>query len=429
MRSTECDFARKIAPAVAAVLLACSETNSSTTESGGGTLIPWNADLVRVSAQDSLFAATVVGLTDVELVRGSGEDLRIEVLASPPIADASAACPTRSPVSLASGNFDQLDEDELLVQDPCGSWVSDVASGVPQSLATIDALPAHPYGETVLLDDRSLLAFADLAFESLSVADPTAGIVTDTPLEGWAPPAVTRPIAASSGITAENELLLQRKEAIVVVPVNDDRALAWDQKRTLTQEYQRPYVAPFAAYDSLTPVRTTACGAAALGVGIFDAEAGEVPRRAQLLRLSELSGDSYISEELPIAEDVLTLGAVTLPWADALLAGIISRRQGVYYFAALALRDCTTWTELGEIEIDFDVRTAPMPPSFGGGNFIRTDHIKLVTVVDEATRSVRFYHYDGYSIRVLRVDTIDDGATLTETLVPVHARREDLAGG
>ncbi len=415
--------------AVVALLLGCGEPNESTADVGGGTLIPWNTELVRVSAGDALFAATVVGLTDVEVVRGSGEDVRVEVLAAPPIANASDACPTRSPVSLASGDFDQSDEDEVLVQDPCGSWVSDVASGVPQSVPTVDALVAQMYGETVQLDDRSLLALGGLPFALLTMVDAKTGTASDTLLERWEPPSVTRAFVASSGITAEHELLLQRREALFVVPINDQHALDWDKQRVLTQTYQRPYTLPFAAYDSLTPFRTTTCGPAALGIGVFDAPDVEIPRRAQLLRLNELTGETYVAEDLPVAEDVVTLSPVALPWTDDVLVGVVSRREGMYYFAALALQGCTTWAELGEFEIDFDIRTAPMPASWGGGNFARTDHVMLVPVVDEAAHSVRFYHYDGYSIRVLRVDSSDAGAALNETIVPVHAKREDLAGG
>jgi hypothetical protein len=246
------------------------------------------------------------------------------------------------------------------------------------------------------------------------------------------PVRVTRLFVASGGSAAERELVVQRNEYLLLIPVDDAGELRRDREVRLSQRYERPYLRPFSAYDQLTEIQLSGCESSALGIPLLRDGSGPLPRRLHALVLGQEAAarTEYSTVELSVPPEVLTFAVANTTNDPSVrqVVGVVRRDGDTHVFSLLGRSRCDVWTELAQMEIDFDIATPPSP-GWGSVKMVpRTDHIMLIARVDKTGSNVEFYHYDGYAVRIVRA--LYDGAwKLEQRVVRIHETRTDLTIG
>jgi hypothetical protein len=325
--------------------------------------------------------------------------------------------------------MDGANGNDLVVQDPCGSWIALRGSDggyTAQRSTLIDNVGPVLYME--VLHEGALLAMGN--YDVLSFLKPSNGQTALLQLPGVPLNLqVTRlfvPLRASNGGLT---LLAQRGNGLVLVTVSDTGTIRAESGILMRQLYASPYLAPFEGYNQLTDVSLENCPVVAVGVGIFSATAGRVPRRLQALVLDDgaISDGAYTASDFGEVNDVLAVAVTEAPETSEFLQllGIIHDVDGEHRFSILGRSGCDDWIHLDSQSIEFEYRTPPSPAWGEVKNVPPTGHVILVGTLRQDEGGVDFYHYDGYDVRVVEVDALS--WQIVQRFHRVHDDRSDLS--
>jgi hypothetical protein len=371
----------------------------------------------------------VLGLSDVEILEEQPTgDFTAAAVPAPPI-DAGTA---RIPIGLAASDVTGDGIEDILVMDTVGNWL---ARGVVDgTFAATDVDPRM----------RSFLATPELAF--LSPGDGGDVLVgsligsfeveTRAPGAAWAEPVnvavpwpwidttVSPQFVAIEPVGGDSQLVVAGAARLNLFDMSRGVHGSITNLGALTQAAVfAPYVAPFDAFDHLQMLSLAGCDASAVGVGVFANNPAGVPR--QLERLA-LSSTTYTIREISTPFDVISVGVVDGPDADAIV-GVIGEQGSSSVFAAYRVSDCDTWTPLGTVPTDFAWRSpSPEVP--------KTDGVQMFGVQTMApaadANQYRFLHYDGYDVRVWDIEVTNAQppiASFSFKKMSIHGERKDLA--
>lgn len=396
---------------------------------GGGTFIPWNSQSVLVGS--GTLAAAVTGLSTVEVIAVAESSVEVREVIADQEGLTASNCGPREPMALALADMDGSGDADLVVQDPCGSWVAERDSGGmyrPSRSALVDAVGASLY--MAPLRRGAVLVLGN--FDVLSVLEPGKHRIASIGLPGVPLSLrVTRlfvPIADFENGDSTT-LLVQRKDGLVIIPVLNDALLQGEPGPVLEQHYERPYVRPFEAYDQLTDMSISGCPEMALGVGIFNVESGDVPRRLQAILLDDAARSSgkYTATDFPNVQNVLAIAMSDAPAESRFLQllAVIHTEKDAHLFSLLGRTGCAEWSTLSTRDIDFDIRSPPSPAWGEVANVPVTEYVVLVGALREDLRTVEFYHYDGYDLRVMSANA--QTWEITQRIERLHDERDDLS--
>jgi hypothetical protein len=421
------------------------------TTSGGGTSFYRRNSMVLVSDPGAALvriAAQVFGLSTVEILTEHEDGSFDPAALSPPAGVASGAQAPIVPLALASVDVDLDGTNELLVASSLGYWFwSRGADGVYFTGAT-DALTS-----ALTNLDGALGGVSECLETGGPPTLPTVAVFCDggdfytagdrsteweAPVQNHLPSWRFHNLILASNRTltlpaAENEpasLVYQSSVDLRLVRYawSADGGLAPLGAMTQTP-LTPPYVQPFDGFDHLASLNIAGCPPSAVGVGIFNSAVRGAPRQLQQLRVT--GATTYVTEEIPTTFDVTTVVVVTAGDSDAVVAAI-----GPSNFVAYRVTSCDQWTVIAAGQTDFDWR-APPAPSFGasGPTVPKTNGVQVLgtrsTDVGAAgdLEHLRFFHYDGYDLRVWEVDIVSaqaGGGTLSFRKIPIHMDRDDI---
>jgi hypothetical protein len=406
-----------LALALAAAHTACADAQDDEVHFGGGPTVYRNYDL-RPLTDDGLIAAAIVGLSTVETLRVT-DDLPV---ATPVVApDAEPAC-DRMPVAVVPGDYDGDGVSDLWAHEACGgNWIS-TGPAYPSGLASAGLVPTDP-GPYEFVD------YFDTPEGAIVLGGVThAAYMLRRTGSMWSE-AAWLSIPAFVGVRVANlwapmnlsgmvpEFLFQGHETLyVVTALASELVIA----RTLTQVLEAPFVQPFAAFDHLVALDSTACPGVALGIGVFQAEAGDIPRRIQMVRLDDIT---YRVSEPPMGLDSVITFSVVRTDDGTLLVGALGRRDDQHIFALGALEQCEELAILAELEIEFHPKTPPLPKGYDRSSILLTDAVRFVPFATAGRAT--FAHYDGYDLRVVEAQQTGFGWQLEERHHEIHSQRND----
>jgi hypothetical protein len=388
------------------------------------------------------FVAAITGLSNVEVLQevdGGFSSIAI----TPPVMspeDAGVTCPARTPFGLAMSDVDGDGNQDAIVLDPCGgNWVAlevnggfkgvDWASVLPPITAKMPFISAFSWGKNqgsgaILNSSQSggYFLLRDPAGEWQS--GPWFVLRFPTLLERVTDLLLAMPPALNPSPEVQ-DLIFQGEGQFEVVELSGGYS-NFDAlfQGTLSRGFKTPYLTAFSALDHLASFGSSTCGAIAAGVGVFDSQAGKVPRRLQLLKLGDLQGAAPV--EVAPDFDVTTFAFVGGE-TDEVLVGVIGNREGQDVFWLGRLAECERLEELAELPIEFDWRT-PRTPGFGDTMYLqKTNGVKLLAARPDGQGNQRFVHYDGFDVRIFRASNVAGTWRLNEERYAIHADRLDLA--
>jgi hypothetical protein len=402
-------------------------SHSGTVQQGAGTLVYPNVDLRVFPAKSPTtfaFAASVVGLTTVEVIREQNAIFKATPLTAPTVAD----CPARTPVAIAIADADLDGHPDALVFDPCGNWIAlNIDSDPVVGSAWSDVLPAmttYPFLDLLQWPDQQhIFGAADLGGSLITLSDSrwTGPETVELPIFGTQATAL---FAKASGLTSagSEDILAQGHQQMAALPVSTDGTVG--DPTVLKQSLQPPYLVPFDGFDALATVTDAACGTFALGVGILSPYSGSFPRTVQLLKFGQ--GTFGTTEIATGYDDITTIAVVPRAAEGDAMVGVYGTRGGDTIFGLWQVTQCSEATELAETPIEFDWRT-PSAPGFGsnGPNVPKTNGVKIAAAV--VGDGLEFVHYDGFDVRVVRASSSTGGWDLTEEKHVIHEDRQDLS--
>jgi hypothetical protein len=123
-------------------------------------------------------------------------------------------------------------------------------------------------------------------------------------------------------------------------------------------------------------------------------------------------------------DDVTTFSVFSMEDGTSLI-GALGKRAGQQVFVLGALNGCGEVETLAELELEFDVRTPPLPKGYDQSFVPLTDAIELVPLAIE--RKVYFSHYDGFDLRVVMAQESDSGWQVEERRHEIHSKRNDTS--
>lgn len=405
-----------MALALAAAHPACTNARDTSKTFGGGPTVYRNYDL-RPMTPDGLMAAAVIGFSTVETLRVTDE----MPAAAPVVAPVTKPPCDGMPVAIVPGDYDADGVLDLWTQEPCGNWIStgpDYRLGVMSAaLLPTDPGPYEYVDYFDILDGAIVLGgathFAYMLRRAGSVWSEPAWLQMPSPVavrvtNVWVPLNVSDKVP---------EFLFQGHEMLRVVKASESEPIV---ARDLAQSVEPPYLQPFAAFDHLTALDPKVCPAVVLGIGVFVDRAGKQPRRLQVLHLDDTS---YRVAEPPIWLDDVTTFSVLVMADGTLLVGALGRRGDRSFFVLGALEDCAEFETLAELEIEFDVRTPPLPEWYEESLVPLTEAVSLVPFAN--LNRAYFAHYDGFDLRVVAAEQNESGWQLEERRHEIHSKRSD----
>jgi len=420
-----------------AMLLAngCSASSSASPPSKGevitrvGTLIYANNDLQKISLPTApvAFVSRTVGLTTVELIQSSANGFRASEISAPPVDN---GCNEHEPVALAVGHMNDDRFEDVLVSDPCGSWVAfGSANGDFTAVPWSNVLPPIPAFPFLMAFEtsagHSVLTGTGGGFEQfLRVDGVSSAVWVGLPNPTLSALQVTNLMFRSDDTSSnsKHQLIVQGYRRMVRFSLDHGRE-GIDATRgvILNQSLQRGYFQPFEAFDHIANLGIPACPGIALGVGLVASNPGtQFPRRLQRLLIHS---ESFDTEDLPINLDAVTsLSILPRPTEADALVFVVGQQNGKAV-ASLWVHDCNSIRELSRFPIEFDWRT-PHATVFGPGGIPRTNGVKFVA--QNLGTEVEFLHYDGYDVRAFRFKEEVLNWTGVEEKYNVHMAREDV---
>jgi hypothetical protein len=385
---------------------------------GGGPL--FHARTTLRTLEHDQHAALITGLSGIDILHASGWEA-VSVRHPQP------EC-VGYPVAMTAGEISGDGALDVLVMDAgCGNWVISAAATAGEPLPWEALLPPAPTTRTVHVEDFDAdgadeIVLADAA--SLTVLERSTGVwqMHSRALPGPGADFMrTMRFTIPFRDTRDDRpgALIQRGvgafEFLPLSPGSPDYILEPEpMSQGLTE-----YVKPFEAYDHLTALRFAGCSVFALGIGLFDAAAGEVPRRIQLL---ERSSDGFLATTLPTLVNPTTFAVAQHPTEPRALLAAIEARPGGDRLEVGELSECRGYETWSVYDIDLDFRTVDSPAGFDEPRLSETAGIELAA--SREGDELRLLHYDGFSARqfVRRAS-----GSLESTIVPIHGSRDDTA--
>jgi hypothetical protein len=398
-------------------------------------LIYPNVDLVQFRGESAprAFAAVVIGLSTVEVLKVGDDAWESEALCPP----TSAGCSSEqcAPVALALADVDLDSKDDLLVFDTdCGNWIAPDISGPSRTTLPWDQLmPELGPDYTLFVQDIDSNGVDEVVAanpDRVSVAAHNDGWhVSYGYPTGWPRMDHMRTtrlaLAISRASSGERLLALQRGSLMQVYPFE------WDQDEILGQpelwqqenlEYEKPY----SGFDHFTEISLENCDVFAVGIGLFEITAGPVPRELQVLRQT---AGGFSSETLTTVAEVEHFTVLRSLSEERYFVILFERQASGQEILQLAeLTECDHWKTLESFEIEFDWRTIDNPEYFRELRYPQTLGVKLAAWLSQDERSIDLTHYDGFSVRSfhLNLDLESKAWTLQSTTQTVYETRADL---
>lgn len=391
-----------------------------------------NVDIAQVRGDDepSVVAAAVIGLSTVEVLTNRGEVWEVEALCPP----ATVNCDTTrcAPVAITIADVNLDAKDDLLVFDTdCGNWIVPDISGSQRTAIRWD---------DVLLDigpDYTLFA-QDLNADGLDEviqANPLRVGITSYD-EEWSVSygyvdddrsrmnhmRTTQLVLPVSQAPSEQMLVMQRGSIMQAHPLH------WNESELLGdpviwEQQDLEHLKPYSGFDHLAAVSFRDCDVFALGVGLFESTAGQVPRELQLLRRTT---GGYSAETLPTSADVEHFIVLRSPPGERHFVVVFERQDGEEILELGELTACGAWHSLGSFDIDFDWRTIDNPKYFKEPRYPKSLGVKLASWLRDDERLIELVHYDGFAVRSFSLELDDEEWRLGSTTQVVHETRTDL---
>jgi len=409
--------------------------SSNAPEGGAGTLLYVRHQLTLLQSNDAQrFISVVVGLSNLEVLDKLADGRYSSQLIARPSTTAKA-CPG-APIAFAIDDVNADSVDDILVMDTCGNWVAlgDSAGGYQSASLDPSLQPLNAW------ESFASITFGDTLHMLIGGNDTGGGFVTRETSEELfghfadfrlsASPLnvkVTHTfVAVNSGLAGEIQPLIYYQGAgSLQVMQRSGNGLSMGP--TLSPlSIQAPYLLPFSGFDHISALEPPGCTAAALGVGVFGTDVKGIARALQWIGLSDAGLDT---REIKTSAEVVTFA--TVHNGQDTLVGVVERAGSAYSFAVYKVTNCNEFKLLGEEPVDFDWRMPPAP-SFGAKQVPKTDGLQLVGMADSSPSGTtyRFYHYDGYNLRIFSVEFATDTPEqvgLSEEEVGIHDTRTDLA--
>lgn len=415
---------------------------------GAGTSVYRRDSMVLLSdpgATPVRIAAQVFGLSTVEVLtenlQGGFDPTALE---PPPTVTSNAQAPV-VPLVLASVDVDLDGRDDLLVSTSVGHWFwprgADGTYGAGATSELTSALDGSAGSATECLE----LAGPSAAPTLVSDCDPGLDFYTvGSQTIGWEPPVLDQlpPWRLHDPILVSNRTLtlpaVGNDSVVVAYQSSVDLRLirytsaadgALSAAGAMTQTpLTPPYLQPFDGFDHLQSLNIEGCPVSAVGVGVFNVDVKGAPRQIEQIQMTGTT--TYVTQEIPTAFDVTTLTVVSGSDSEAVVAAV-----GQGNFTAYRVTACNQWMQIAAGNTDFDWR-APPAPSFGadGPDVPKTNGVQILgtrwTEVGNAgaLEHFRFFHYDGYDVRIWQVDLVNQqniAGDFSFRRIPIHTDRSD----
>lgn len=362
----------------------------------GGPLLYQNYDIRPIGSTGS-FSSVVIGFSTVEVLGLLEQSAPARAVEAPP---AMPPC-DRMPVAVVPGDYDGDGQLDLWTLEACGgNWIA-LGSDYSVSMPAEEVLPPdpgpQPYADYFDTSDGAVVvAGTSLGAHFLRRKGSVWSAPSWLAFPGPVSVMVAKPwvlLAPGEASSTDLQFIVQGDEALHVVTVSDAGPFI---ERTLTQTIEPPYLRPFAAFEHLTTLNASVCAGTALGIGLFSTYASNQPRRLQIIHPS---GETFTVTEPAVGLDEvatifpLAYGGEASPIE---LLGLLGRRGTQHRFVLATLTNCSEFEALGELNVEFDLRTPPLPEGYADRFVPQTNGVRLVSFMTSSAR-----HRRGSRIRVV----------------------------
>jgi hypothetical protein len=400
---------------------------------GGGPILYWNQDLRLLDAKLTRLVASVVGLSDVEVLTRAAGNWEATTLVAPD--DLSGRCEPPFPVAVAVADADVDGLPDVLVFDACGgNWIAlGRDDGSFDTLAWESVLPALqtvPYLATFdspRLKGSIIFAGSQVGAELLRpVAE---GSTMPAEQVAWPGPFLSLPVttlAIGTGSTGDaDEASIFVQGGAQLLELRSRNTGTTEVARTLVQEVEPPYLAAFGAFNHLTSIELSDCGLLAAGTGLFGAAAMVTVENLQIIELNDARQKVH---DVDLGLDVASFAVVhRLMRNDALIAVIGARKVAQGPVISLwRVSNCTDVERLLEASVEFDWRT---PNQNSNGQIVpitKSLGLKVLAGWNEDRNELVVAHYDGFDVRTFIMVEKNATWSMVAEKQGLHAKRDDL---
>jgi hypothetical protein len=401
----------------AAVSAACSGEN---VKAGGGPLVYAASETIVLRPRETgaTLGVVVPGLRNIETIESeTGVALTV-----PPTSVSSCSA---YPVTIAGGDVDSDGVPEIGIMDPsCGNWIATTSGNEFVGRKWSDLLPEMPTHSSLTIDnvdhesDVEVVGASASAITLLKRSD-GAWLRTDMETGGY-PYLGSQQVRSLFAHIGPGKILFQHHGFFSLVDL--DRP--GESARRLEQDLDSAtWLRPFLAFDHLSPYSLPECPPAMLGIGLASPYSGPVPREIQILTVEGEAvvrvADSGLREK-----GVQALSIVERRGVGEYLVGFINEEVGVTQFALATLTSCDQLVKVASRDVEFDWKTPQAPRGYEMPSLPRRG---VVLAGMEAPSGARFFHYDGFSLRMFLATHSDGGWTISSTRTTIHEVREDVA--
>jgi hypothetical protein len=399
---------------------------------GGGPLLYWNQDLRPLDAKLTRLVASVVGLSDVEVLARGDRNWEATTLVAPD--DLSGRCEPPFPVAVTVADADVDSLPDVLVFDACGgNWIAlGRDDGSFDTLAWESVLPALqtvPYLATFdspRLKSSIIFAGSQVGAELLR---PVAGSTAPAERVSWPGPFLSLPVttlAIGTGTaSAADEASIFVQGGAQLLELRSRNIGTTTVARTLAQEVEPPYLAAFGAFNHLTSIELAGCGLLAAGTGLFGAAAMVTVENLQIIELDDARQKVH---DVDLGLDVASFAVAHRPMRNDALIAVIGARQAAQGFVISLWRvsNCTDVERLFEAAVEFDWRT---PNQNNNGQIVpisKSLGLKILAGWNEDRNELVVAHYDGFDVRTFIMAEENGSWSMVADKQGVHAKRDDL---
>jgi hypothetical protein len=325
------------------------------------------------------------------------------------------------PIAIAVGDVDQDTLDDVVVEDPsCGNWIAK-ATG-PSEFAYegwISHFPSLRTRPFLTFYSTSLLISSNEVELDVVHRDGSWQQTGKSLLGPFMNPLMTTSMFAVNLSDSMSPTILFQGGTFLskIIPHSADGQFDLPDPEIIHQ-VQPSSLKPFYGYDHLVSPTETSCDFLGLGIGLYQPEAGKVPRRVSVLRPA--GAGTYLAEDLPFQCNVATFGILERPNKSDMIVAALGTCGSDTTIELLQIADCASKRYLSRDTIDFPMHVVSAP-----GEII-TDALQGVQLfVDSANGlGIRLSNYDGFSVRTWTAS--DGGWALHAQSTTVHDVREDV---
>lgn len=410
---------------LACCLGACSGSRPSERHAVGGVLVYWNSDLRKLprppGTSATLLGASVTGLQTVEVLKVSSDTATATAMPATPVSLQGCG---RTPVALGAIP-DPSGSTDIAVEDPCGNYVVQKATGSESVAAAWD--PAWT-PQTVRYVETSQEATG----EAVLVLAGTSASLFRRDLGGRWHALGELPVPSPAGVFLTRAVLpvvgtvwaIQGGGEIDLVDVaSAPGPLASVVMKQASVE--PPNLVPYQGYDHLTGIPDELCPHTLIGVATFVGK--DAPRALVSIDMEHPGGGLYSTHEFGSSGfDAINVAAVALGDGSVVL-GSVGTINGATMFKAFRMEGCGVPQQVAETPAQFEFKTAPLPAFGANTHQPRTNGAKLVGWDDAASSTVTFAHYDGYDLRLFYVQEQGNTWQAWQKTRTIHEARTDLS--